>query len=119
MSESINLHKDARFAAVLADLERIRLELLEGGKLLPLTGTDEGDVVIEFAMYGEGKNAEPSILIKVTSPTEFDGDEELLDEFEDEVIGLLEVASRAWSEEVTELLGDDRQVILLINDEEW
>ena len=118
MSKTLDLHGDARFAGVLADLERIRLELLESGKLLPITETDEGDVVIEFGMYGEGKNAEPSILIKITSPMEFDGDEELLDDFEDEVIELLEVASRTWSEEVTELLGDDRPIILLINGEE-
>ncbi|EAT58677.1 hypothetical protein [Chlorobium ferrooxidans] len=118
MSDSINLHEDPRFATVAADLERIRQEIIAKGKLLPLTGSKDGDVVILFDSYGEGKEAEPSILIEVTSPEEFNGAETLLDEFEDYVIDALEVASREWSQEVTELLGDDRPVILLINGEE-
>jgi hypothetical protein len=118
MSDNINLHEDVRFAGVLADLEGIRTNILEKGKLVPITGTTEGDVVIEFAMYGEGKTAEPSILIKITSPKEFNGPESVLDDFEDYVISKLEVASRDWSQEVTDLLGDERPIILLINDEE-
>ncbi|NTV92482.1 MAG: hypothetical protein HGA72_04145 [Chlorobiaceae bacterium] len=118
MSKNINLNEDIRFAGVVADLERIRCELVKTGKLVPLTGTTESDVVIEFAEYGEGKESEPSILLKVTSPEDFDGDETLLEDFEDCVIGMLEVASREWSQEVTDLLGDDRQIILLINGEE-
>lgn len=119
MSQHINLHEDARFAGVLADLHNIARNLVETGRLVTLTGTKEGDVVIEFGMYGEGKKAEPSILIKVTSPKDFDGAEQLLDNFEDHVISMLEVASREWSKEVTDLLGDNRQIILLINDEEY
>jgi len=118
MSKNIDLCEDARFSGVLADLESVRTNILEKGKLAPITGASEGDVVIEFATYGEGKLAEPSILIKITSPREFDGPESILDEFEDYVIGELEVASREWSQEVTDLLGDERPVILLINDEE-
>ncbi len=119
MSQSINLHQDERFAGVLADLQSIAKELVETGRLVPLVGTGESDVVIEFGSYGEGEKAEPSILIKITSPKEFDGDECLLDDFEDYVISRLEVASRKWSQEATDLLGDDRQVILLINGDEY
>jgi hypothetical protein len=115
---SVNLHEDARFAGVLADLEAVRGEILKKEKLVPVTGTTESDVVIAFDSYGEGKLAEPSILIKITSPNEFDGAESLLDDFEDYVISKLEVASRNWSQEVTELLGDERPIILLINGQE-
>ena len=119
MSDSMDLHQDARFAGVLSDLERIEHDLLESGRLIPIAGTGQSDVAIEFAIYGEGKNAEPSILINITSQNEFDGDERLLDDFEDYVISRLEVASRNWSQDVTDLLGDDRPVILLINGEEY
>ena len=119
MSDKPNLLEDVRFAGVVADLENIRRELVKTGKLVSLTGTTESDIAIEFADYGEGKQAEPSILLKVVSSEDFDGDEVLLEDFEDCVIGMLEVASREWSREVTDLLGDDRQIILLINGEEY
>ncbi|MBN1278278.1 MAG: hypothetical protein JW989_00685, partial [Chlorobiaceae bacterium] len=97
----MDLRQDARFAGVLSDLERIARDLVDTGRLAPIAGTGECDVVIEFGTYGEGKKAEPSILINITSPNEFDGDERLLDDFEDYVIRRLEVASRDWSQEVT------------------
>jgi hypothetical protein len=115
----INLHEDARFAGVLADLKSIINELHETGKLSTLTGSDESNVDIEFGMYGDEKNAEPSILIKIDSPEEFDFDEELLEDFEDFVIGKLEDASLEWSQEVKDSLVDDRLVIVLINGEEY
>jgi len=119
MSQHINLHEDARFAGVLSDLQNIARDLVETGRLIPITGTTESAVVIEFGNYGTGKKAEPSILVKITSPQDFDGDEQLLDDFEDYVIDKLEEASRQWSREATELLGDDRPLILLINGEEY
>jgi hypothetical protein len=70
-------------------------------------------------MYGEGKEAEPSILIKVTSPEEVDVEEEVLEDFEDFIIAELEEASLEWSQEVKDSLGDDRMVVLLINGEEY
>ncbi|MCF8382305.1 MAG: hypothetical protein K9G39_01740 [Chlorobium sp.] len=115
----MDMHHDARFAGVLSDLDRIARELVDTGRLAPIAGTLGSGVVIEFGMYGEGKNAEPAILINITSQEEFDGDESLLDDFEDYVISRLEVASRDWSLEVTDLLGDDRPVVLLINGEEY
>ncbi|MEI8032313.1 MAG: hypothetical protein WCH05_03070 [Chlorobiaceae bacterium] len=118
MSQNINIKEDPIFAPLLADLQKIASELTGNGELEPITGTEESSVVIEFEIYGEGEEAEPSILIKITSKNDFFGDEELLDEFEDLVIGKLEEASRNWSQEVTELLGDDRPIILLINGEE-
>ncbi|NTW70270.1 MAG: hypothetical protein HGB23_10580 [Chlorobiaceae bacterium] len=118
MSDTINVYEDARFAPVLADLERISRDIVEKGKLFDLTGAKESAIVIAFETWGEGENAEPGILLKVTSPRDFDGSESLLDDFEDFVIGELEVASREWSLEVTELLGDERPIILLINGEE-
>jgi hypothetical protein len=119
MANSINLHEDARYAGVLVDLENIENKLLETGKLVALTGTVTSNVDIEFGMYGEGKEAEPSILIKVTSPEEVDVEEEILEDFEDFIIAELEEASREWSEEVKDSLGDDRMVVLLINGEEY
>ena len=120
MSQNIDLHDDPKYTGVLADLDRIETELLENGKLMALTGTVASSVTIEFGMFGEGQDAEPSILIKVTSPDDLfvDVEEEVLEDFEDFVIGELEAASLEWSQEVKESLGDDRQVILLINDEE-
>ncbi|MBM3422907.1 MAG: hypothetical protein FJY09_06630 [Chlorobi bacterium] len=115
----MDLHQDDRFTGVLSDLERIARDLVDTGRLVPIAGTGESGVVIEFAMYGEGKKAEPSILINITSSEGFDGEERLLDDFEDYVISRLEAASRNWSQEVTDLLGDDRPVILLINGEEY
>jgi hypothetical protein len=119
MANSINLHEDARYAGVLVDLENIENKLLETGKLVALTGTVASNVDIEFGMYGEGKEAEPSILIKVTSPEEVDVEEEVLEDFEDFIIAELEEASREWSQEVKDSLGDDRMVVLLINGEEY
>lgn len=120
MSQSINLHEDPKFAALLADLDNIETKLLENGQLMKLTGTVASSVTIDFDMYGEGNDAEPSILIKVTTPDDLyvDAEEEILEEFEDFVIEELEAASVEWSEEVKDALGDNRQVILLINDEE-
>jgi hypothetical protein len=117
----MNLHEDPKFAGILADLKRIGDELLESGKLFQLTGSEESRVLIEFGMYGEGKESEPSILIKVTSPEEidFDFDEEELEELEDYVIARLEDASLEWADELKESLGDDRLIILLINGEEY
>jgi hypothetical protein len=114
----MDLHQDARFAGVLSDLDRIARELVDTGRLAAIAGTAGSGVVIEFGLYGEGNEAEPSILINITSQEEFDGDECLLDDFEDYVISRLEVASRDWSQEVTGLLGDDRPIVLLINGEE-
>lgn len=120
MSESINLHDDPRFAGVLEDLDAIETKLLENGKLMGLTGTVASSVTIEFGMHGEGAEAEPSILIKVTTPddTYVDADDDILDDFEDFVIEELENASLEWSQEIKDSLGDDRQVVLLINGEE-
>ena len=120
MSQTINLQDDAKFAGVLADLDNIETKLLENGKLVELTGTVASSVTIEFGMYGDGKEAEPSILIKVTTPDDLyvDADEEVLEDFEDFVIFELEEASTEWSQEVKEELGDNRQIILLINGEE-
>jgi hypothetical protein len=120
MEQAINLHDDPKFADVLADLDSIETKLLENGKLVELTGTVASSVTIEFGMYGEGKDEEPSILIKVTTPDDIfvDADEEILEDFEDYVIFELEEASIEWSQEVKESLGDNRQVILLINGEE-
>ncbi len=120
MGQAINLHDDPKFAGVIADLDRIETKLVENGKLVEITGTVASSVTIEFAIYGEGKEEEPSILIKVTTPDDLyvDVEEEVLDDFEDFVILELEEASTEWSEEVKEALGDNRQVILLINDEE-
>ncbi|NTW52563.1 MAG: hypothetical protein HGB22_08245 [Chlorobiaceae bacterium] len=120
MANNINLHDDARFAGVLVDLENIENKLLETGKLVALTGTVASSVDIEFGMYGEGKDAEASILIKVTSPDDdFIAEEEVLEDFEDFIIEELEEASREWSQEVKDALGDDRMVVLLINGEEY
>jgi hypothetical protein len=119
MADSINLHEDARYASVLLDLDNIENKLLETGKLVALTGTVASNVDIEFGIYGEGKEAEPSILIKVTTPEEVDVDDEVLEDFEDFIIAELEEASREWSQEVKEALGDNRMVVLLINDEEF
>lgn len=116
---TINLHENPKYAGVLADLDNIETTLLENGKLMELTGTVASSVTIEFGMYGEGKEAEPSILIKVTTPEEIDPEEDVLEEFEDFVIGELEAASRKWSKEATDSLGDNRQIVLLINDEEY
>ncbi len=118
MSQNINIKENPIFAPLLADLQNIATALKQSGQLKPITGTEEGSVAIEFDNYGEGESTEPAILIKITSPNDFFGDEELLDELEDIVIGKLEEASRNWSLEVTELLGDDRPIILLINGEE-
>ncbi|NTU68455.1 MAG: hypothetical protein HGB02_06210 [Chlorobiaceae bacterium] len=120
MSQTINLHDDPKFAGVLADLDSIETKLLENGKLVELTGTVASSVAIEFDMYGEGIDAEPSILIKVTTPDDLyvDADESVLEDFEDFVIFELEEASIEWTQEVKDALGDDRLVILLINDEE-
>ena len=120
MDQAINLHNDPKFSGVLVDLDNIETRLLENGKLVELTGTVASSVTIEFGMYGEGKEAEPSILIKVTTPDDIyvDADEEVLEDFEDYVIFELEEASIEWSQEVKDSLGDNRQVILLINGEE-
>lgn len=118
MGTHINLKEDGRFAGVLADLDNIETRLLESGRLVALTGTVASSVDIEFADYGEGKESEPSILIKVTTPDDVFAEDDELDDFEDFVIHELEKASREWTQEVKELLGDDRQVILLINGEE-
>jgi hypothetical protein len=120
MSQNINLHDDPKFAGVLSDLDNIETKLLENGKLMDLTGTVASSITIEFSMYGDGKNEEPSILIKVTTPDDIyvDADEDVLDDFEDFVIEELETASIEWSQDVKEALGDDRQVIFLINGEE-
>ncbi|NTV02875.1 MAG: hypothetical protein HGB04_08885 [Chlorobiaceae bacterium] len=120
MSQTINLHDDPKFARVLADLDNIETSLLENGKLVELTGTVASSVTIEFGIWGEGKEEEPSILIRVTTPDDLyvDADEEVLEDFEDFVIFELEEASIEWSLEVKEALGDNRQVILLINGEE-
>jgi len=115
----MDMYQDARFAGVLSDLERIARELVDTGRLAAVAGTLGSEVAIEFGMYPEGKKAEPCILINITSQEEFEGDECLLDDFEDYVISRLEVASRDWSQEVTGILGDDRPVILLINGEEY
>ncbi|NTU58812.1 MAG: hypothetical protein HGB00_07845 [Chlorobiaceae bacterium] len=119
MADTINLHEDARFAGVLVDLENIENKLLETGKLVALTGTVACNVDIEFGTYGEGDEAEPSILIKVTSPEEVDVEDEILEDFEDFIIAELEDASLEWSQEVKEALGDNRMVVLLINGEEY
>jgi hypothetical protein len=119
MANIINLHEDARYAGVLTDLENIENKLLETGRLVALTGTVASNVDIEFGIYGEGKDAEPSVLIKVTSPEEVDVDDEVLEDFEDFIIGELEEASLEWSQEVKDTLGDDRMVVLLINGEEY
>jgi hypothetical protein len=119
MSETVNLHDDPKYAQVIADLDNIETMLLENGKLMELTGTVASSVTIEFGMHGEGKEAEPSILIRVTTPDEIDPEEDVLEDFEDFVIEELENASIEWSDEVKESLGDNRQIILLINDEEY
>lgn len=121
MNQNIDLHGDPKYAGVLADLDAIETRLLENGKLKELTGTVASSVTIEFGTYGEGKEAEPSILINVTTPDDLfvDADDETLDDFEDFVIEELEKASLEWSTEIKDSLGDDRQVILLINGEEY
>jgi hypothetical protein len=119
MSETVSLHDDPKYSRVVTDLDNIETILLENGKLMALTGTVASSVTIEFGMYGEGKDAEPSILIRVTTPDEIDPEEDVLDDFEDFVIEELEAASREWSQEVKDSLGDNRQIILLINDEEF
>ncbi len=119
MSESINLNDDPKYSRVLADLDNIETRLLENGKLMELTGTVASSVTIEFGIYGEGKDAEPSILIRVTTPDEIDPEEDVLDDFEDFVIEELEAASLEWSQEVKNSLGDNRQIILIINEEEY
>lgn len=116
---AINIYEDARFEGVLADLKSIGNELVETGMLAGLVGSDESTVVIEFGMYGEENDLEPSILIKITAPEDFDFDEEQLEDFEDHVIGKLEDASLEWSQEVKDLLEDDRLIIVLINGEEY
>jgi hypothetical protein len=120
MTQGIDLHADPKYAGLLADLDSIETKLLENGKLMALTGTVASSVTIEFGMYGEGSEEEPSILIRVTTPEDLyvDVPDEVLEDFEDFVIAELEEASREWTQEVKESLGDDRQVILLINDEE-
>jgi hypothetical protein len=120
MNQSIDLHADPKYSAVVADLDEIENRLLENGMLVKLTGSVASSVTIEFGTYGEGDDAEPSILIKVETPDDLyvDADEELLDAFEDFVITELENASLEWSPEVKDSLGDNRQVILLINGEE-
>ncbi|NTU92828.1 MAG: hypothetical protein HGB29_01265 [Chlorobiaceae bacterium] len=121
MNQSIDLSGDPKYAGVKAALDDIEIKLVENGKLVKLTGTVASSVTIEFGMYGDGKNAEPSILIKVTTPDDIfiDADEEILDDFEDFIIAELETASLEWSPEVKESLGDDRQIILLIDGEEY
>ncbi|WP_303680943.1 hypothetical protein [Pelodictyon luteolum] len=118
MGASPDMQGDARFAAILADLETISRELRDEGIIDTLTGTEGGSVTIEFGVWGEGDEAEPSVIVSIDSPEDFDGDDDLIDDFEDEVLERLEAASRGWSTEATDLLGDDRQVVLLFNGEE-
>jgi hypothetical protein len=118
MGASPDMQGDARFAAILADLETISRELRDEGVIDTLTGTGGGSVTIEFGVWGEGDEAEPSVIVSIDSPEDFDGDDNLIDDFEDEVLERLEAASRGWSTEATDLLGDDRQVVLLFNGEE-
>jgi len=114
-----DLKNDARLASIAADLETICRELQEEGYLKTLTGTDGATVTIEFGLWGdEESELEPSVIVAVDSPEDFDGEDDLLDDFEDEVLERLEAASRGWSTEATDLLGDDRQVVILINGED-
>lgn len=119
MDEPLNIYEDPRFEAILADLDAIARDLVREGKLRPITGLEEGELEIEFADYVDGDDIEPAIIASITSPRNFDGDERLLDDFEEELLRRLEAASGSWSVEATELLGDNRPLILLINDEEW
>ncbi|TCD48269.1 hypothetical protein [Chlorobium sp. N1] len=113
-----DMKNDARFAPILADLETISRELQEEGFLKTLTGTDGASVTIEFGVWGEEGEAEPSVIVSIDSPEDFEGEDDLLDDFEAEVLERLEAASRGWSTEATDLLGDDRQVVLLFNGED-
>ncbi|MWV54172.1 hypothetical protein [Chlorobium phaeovibrioides] len=118
MAKRIKMDEDERFSGVLADLEAIRQDILESGRLAELTGTEDCDFAVAFDRYGRGNTAEPAIFIKIQSAGDFDVDDGRLDDFEDFVVSRISDASLEWTMEVKELLGDDRLVVLLINGEE-